>query len=214
MRRPLLEVRDLWAGYDGEAVVRNISFTVSEGEMVALVGPNGSGKTTIMKVVAGLLRPLKGDVIKRVRIGYVPQQKAVKTHFPLTVRQFVMTGLYPKMGLLHRKYDQKAFNNILHRLGLAEHAEKTLSEISGGTLRKAMVARALVSYSPLLLLDEPNAELDTESEKQLFEILYNLREEGHGILFVSPKQADIPKADTVLYLEHGVVARKDQCLMR
>jgi len=207
MSRILLEVRDLWVGYGGEAVVRGVSFSVSAGQIVALVGPNGAGKTTIAKTIAGLLTPMRGEIVRHAAVGYVPQHKAVETMFPITLRQFVLTGLYPAAGLL-RRLRSDDLEDMLARLGLSEHADKTLSQLSGGTLRKAMIARALISHPPLLVLDEPNAELDADSERELFTILKSLRDDGVGILFVSPQQTVALNADSVLRLHRGVVVEK------
>lgn len=209
MSRVLLDVRDLWAGYGGEAVVRGVSFSVYAGQMVALVGPNGAGKTTIARAVAGLLAPMRGKIVRHAPIGYVPQHKAVETAFPITLRQFVLTGLYPATGLL-RRLRSDDLEDILARFALSEHADKTLSQLSGGTLRKAMIARALIARPPLLVLDEPNAELDSDSERELFAILKSLRDSGVGILFVSPQRTVVRYANLVLHLHRGVVVeRKD-----
>jgi len=209
MSRTLLEVENLWAGYGGEAVVCGISFSVRAGSLVALVGPNGAGKTTIAKTIAGLIKPIKGRITRRVPMGYVPQHKGVETAFPLTLRQFVATGAYPQTGLLRALRTDEMLDEVLQRLGLREHAEKTLAQLSGGTLRKAMVARALVQKPPLLLLDEPNAELDADSERELFAILADLKKQGHGILFISPKQAAIPEAEVTLHLDRGSIVEKE-----
>jgi zinc transport system ATP-binding protein len=183
--------------YGDAVVLENASFHIHRGEFTALVGPNGSGKTTVIKLILGLEQPsigritLLGDphtavqktAAGRGRIGYVPQQPPADKAFPVAVRDVV------RMGLLSpsRSYGadaRTAATRAMEQTDIAELAERPWRALSGGQRRRVLVARALVSRPELLILDEPTANMDTESEKRLFETLGKLKG-GTTILIVT-----------------------------
>jgi zinc transport system ATP-binding protein len=171
--------------YGPLTVLENVSFHIHRGEFIALVGPNGSGKTTALKLLLGLERPASGRILRfgvagesgtawRGRLGYVPQQPPQDRAFPVSVREVV------RMGLLHRsrRYAagvQAAVDEALAQTGMAALADRQWRSLSGGQRRRALVARALAARPALLVLDEPAANLDAESEARLWETLGGLK---------------------------------------
>jgi zinc transport system ATP-binding protein len=164
-------------------VLENAGFHIHEGEFIALVGPNGSGKTTVLKLILGLERPRAGTIklfgaeasLGRDRVGYVPQQLVFDRAFPIPVREVVRMG---RLRPLSRKYgagDRVAVREALEQAGIRDLAERPYTALSGGQRRRVLVARALAAQPALLILDEPTANMDTESEGRLFMTLGKLK---------------------------------------
>ncbi|MDR0289457.1 MAG: metal ABC transporter ATP-binding protein [Treponema sp.] len=175
--------------YGDVHVLENASFHIHRGEFAALVGPNGSGKTTVIKLILGLEQPASGRITLfgdagdgnaneaaawRKRLGYVPQQTQADRAFPVSVRDVVRMGLLrPSRG--YGAGARAAADNAMEQAGIAEFAGRSWQALSGGQRRRVLVARALVSQPELLVLDEPTANMDTESEGRLFETLGKLK---------------------------------------
>jgi zinc transport system ATP-binding protein len=172
--------------YSNVKVLENASFHIHSGEFIAMVGPNGSGKTTVLKLLFGLETPLEGAVeifglsrknqsknIKHENLAYVPQQIPSDNSFPITVRDTVRMGLlcpfnnYPKRNA----GESDAVSEALEKTGIKELAPRLYGSLSGGQKRRVLVARALAARPKLLVLDEPTANMDMESEKRLYETL-------------------------------------------
>lgn len=187
----IIELRQVSFAYGhGPKVLDGVDLTVADGEFLALIGPNGGGKTTLLKLVLGLFRPLAGDVLvlgrpaaalgpARRLLGYVPQETAVSKHFPATVLDVTLMGTYASLGLLRwpGKREKEAAREALRRTGLADLADAPAGHLSGGQQQRLAIARALVAQPRLLLLDEPTSGLDTGGQAQLFALLQRLREE-------------------------------------
>lgn len=174
----LIELRGVTFGYEREAVVEDVSLAVAPGDFLVLVGPNGGGKTTILRLMLGLLRPWRGSVVRRLpqrggAIGYVPQFSTFDKSFPMRVEEAVLMGRLGRRGLLrrYRAEDRAAAADQLVRLGLAGLRRAQVGELSGGELQRVLIARALVAEPALLLLDEPTAAVDRASRHVLGEIL-------------------------------------------
>jgi zinc transport system ATP-binding protein len=174
--------------YGDVKVLQNVSFHLHRGEFVALVGPNGSGKTTVLKLLLGLEKPGAGKIelfglpqgetpAWRDRLGYVPQQPPADQTFPITVRDVVRMGLLrPLKGYADiARNAHAAVELALQQACLADLAERSYRALSGGQRRRVLVARALASQPDLLILDEPTANMDGESEARLFETLGALK---------------------------------------
>jgi zinc transport system ATP-binding protein len=175
--------------YGGTTVLEDAGFHIHQGEFVALVGPNGSGKTTVLKLLLGLETPLKGKVEifgprNREGLGYVPQQAQQDRAFPITVAEVV------KMGRLHalsRKYgpdDKAAVEDAMEQVEIGDLCSRPYSTLSGGQRRRVLVARALASRPDILILDEPTANMDAESEERLYKTLGKIKG-GTTILIVT-----------------------------
>lgn len=199
--RPALELRNLYYSYDGTTVVENANLTVRCGEFVTIVGPNGGGKTTLLKLVLGLLRPDSGSVRvfgcspeeSNPRMGYVPQRSETDPSFPATVLDVVLMGRLGKtrrFGMYTRE-DTAAATAALADVELTDLARRPFSKLSGGQRQRTLIARALASEPDILLLDEPTANLDIAMEQELYNILLRLKKRltlllvSHDLAFVS-----------------------------
>ena len=192
---PLVEIRNLYAGYNGEPVLRDINLTVEETDFIGLIGPNGGGKTTLLKVILGLLEPKKGTIRVmgqppkrgRQQIGYVPQSTVYDSDFPIRIRDVVRMG---RLGPNHlfKSYSEEDDALVMERLGwvdMLDHKDKSLSELSGGQRQRVYIARALVNEPRLLLLDEPTVSVDIEARARIYSLLHQINQNGVTILLVS-----------------------------
>ncbi|MFW5803564.1 MAG: metal ABC transporter ATP-binding protein [Verrucomicrobiota bacterium] len=182
--REVIRVRDLDLNLEGRPVLRKVDLTVSEYEFLSVVGPNGGGKTTLIKLILGLLQPSSGTVrvfgkppeSVRRRIGYLPQYVHFDPLFPITVRDVVMMG---RLGMGRRtwrfgKADREAALRAMQRAHVEDLSERSFDALSGGQRQRVLLARALATEPELLLLDEPTANVDTVVENRLFETLREL----------------------------------------
>jgi zinc transport system ATP-binding protein len=181
---PLVEVRQVTFGYGREMVLDHVDLEIQPRDFLAVIGPNGGGKTTLLKVMLGLLRPWSGEVVfnlpsgldPRGRLGYVPQFSTFDKDFPLRVADMVLMGRLGKRSFLRpwSREDRAAADQALERLGLRDIARAHVSEISGGQLQRVLIARALVAAPEILFLDEPTASIDAESRETLRDLLEDL----------------------------------------
>jgi zinc transport system ATP-binding protein len=181
---PLVAVRNVTFGYGREVVLDGVDLEIQPRDFLAIIGPNGGGKTTLLKVILGLLRPWSGDVVfhlpsggdPRGRLGYVPQFSTFDKDFPLRVRDMVLMGRLNHGSLLRpwSRQDRAAADRVIDRLALSGVARSHVAEISGGQLQRVLIARALVSEPEILFLDEPTASIDAESRGTLRELLADL----------------------------------------
>jgi zinc transport system ATP-binding protein len=180
-----IEMTGVSAGYGGVAVIRGMSVSVREGDFVLISGANGSGKTTAVKVLAGLLRPMKGEVRRQkgLKVGYVPQVSEIDRRFPVLVEDMIYSGLMNEKG---RREKKTRVEGMLREMGLAGIERKGIGELSGGQLQRALLGRALVSKPEVLILDEPESHLDAGFEGRLGEILRGMGG-GTSIVLVSHK---------------------------
>ena len=199
-RGVVIELKGVAFSFGEHEVLKNVSFTVLDREFAGMVGPNGGGKTTIIKLVLGLLRPTAGTVSvlgsspvdARPRIGYMPQHAQIDLSFPTRVLDVVMTGrLTGGRVMRYSSEDKERAEIAIAEVGLSDRRASMFSSLSGGQRQRALIARALVSDPELLLLDEPTANLDVTMEEQLHELLRRLNERmaivlvSHDVGFVS-----------------------------
>ncbi len=189
---PAVELRNVDFSYNGLLVLRDVTFSIPEGDFAGIVGPNGGGKTTLLKLMLGLLKPDHGTVRvlgqkpERVvrRIGYVPQNFQYPTRFPMTVRDVVLLGGLGREG----KAD---VDSLLQTVGLDGLGSRRFDALSGGQQQRALMARALATSPDILMLDEPTAGLDAAGEREIFNLLQELNERitvvlvTHDLGFVS-----------------------------
>ncbi|MFN0154978.1 MAG: metal ABC transporter ATP-binding protein [Gaiella sp.] len=182
----------------GVPVLEGVDLTVQPGEFVAIAGPNGGGKTTLLRLVLGLERPDRGSVAvfgrspgearRHTRVGYLPQRAALGGEAPVTVREAVATGRLALSGSLGplRRTDREAVDREIKRVGLGERSRSPLRSLSGGLQQRAMIAKALAGEPALLVLDEPTTGVDAEAQESLGQLLDELRRErGMTVLYVS-----------------------------
>jgi zinc transport system ATP-binding protein len=214
---PVIEVASVSFAYGRQPVLAGISFTVGQGEFVALVGPNGSGKSTLLRIILGLLPPDSGAVRvfeapparlrERWRIGYVPQRPMLDDHLPATVEEVVASGRLARRGWMRRPapLDQYEVEHALEAVALSEAGQALLSELSGGQQQRAFIARALVNRPDLLVLDEPVAGIDAASQKLFRDSLVHMvRHHGAAVLLVSHELGAVAEdLDRLLVLRRG-----------
>lgn len=212
----LLEVEDLAVSYDGrEFAIDGVSFSVERGEVMAIVGPNGSGKTTALKAIVGAIEPLRGDVrvngtgSSRGDIVYVPQRTAVDWDFPMTVRDVVTQGRFGSVGWFKRLTggDAKRVDEALEMVGIRDLETRQIGELSGGQQQRTFLARALAQDGNVYLMDEPFQGVDAATEKAIVKVIHKLRDEGNGVVIVHHDLSTIREYfDTVLLMNKIVVA--------
>lgn len=198
---PAIFMEDVWFSYDGYPVLENVNLSISRGDFVSVVGPNGGGKTTLLKVILGLLRPSRGEVKvfgmppeeARAHIGYMPQFVQLDPQFPATVLDVALMGRlgHGKAFGFYSKRDKEIALQALEQVGLGSLRRKPFASISGGQRQRLFIARALVCEPALLLLDEPTANLDVVMERDLYGLLQELNKRltivmvSHDLGFVS-----------------------------
>ena len=197
---PVIQLKNISFSYSGSAFFDNVNLSVAEGELTYIVGPNGGGKTTLLRLILGLLQPTSGEVLlfgrppaeTRHRIGYSPQNLSYDPRFPMTVLDIVLMGrLRFGKGGFYSKRDKVAALSALEMVGIADIAGQLFSEQSGGQRQRALIARALAGDPDLLLLDEPTANVDIEAEAKMLDIIRELNQRmtiimvSHDLSFVS-----------------------------
>jgi zinc transport system ATP-binding protein len=212
----IIRLEGVSAGYEGDTVLENVNLRVDAQDYIALIGPNGGGKTTIMRVILGLIKPSKGCVEVmglhpkegRNFIGYVPQSQLNDQDFPINVWDVVGMGRL-KSGWWNQGYtgeDKQSISESLQKTGVYELRNKAIADLSGGQRQRVYISRALATAPKILLLDEPTANIDVEASKQLYELLDVLNAEGVTILMVSHDLHTLERhAKSIGFVNRGLV---------
>jgi len=185
-------MHSLSASYGANIALKDVDFTVNENDFIGVIGPNGGGKTTLLKVILGLLNPVKGkmvfnsELLNGNSIGYLPQISTGDINYPVTVTDIILSGLMIRKGIISRMSlsDKKKANTVIDELGLEGMAKSTLNELSGGQMQRVFLGRAIIGDPRLLLLDEPANFVDTTFENDFYEKLKDLNKRM-AILMVS-----------------------------
>ena len=190
MTSEMLVFADADLGYGGHCVLGRLNLTVNEGDFLGIVGPNGCGKTTLLKAMLGVLAPMRGRITRRpgMRFGYVPQIQEADDSYPFTALEVTLMGRYPLMGVTARpaREDRRLALDCLRRLGIEDLAERSFRDFSGGQRQRTLLARSLASEPDVLVLDEPTNDMDIASEHAIMESLKRLHAEtGMTIVIVS-----------------------------
>jgi len=215
----VLSATDVSFAYGSEAVIEQVSFAVGAGEFVALVGPNGSGKSTLLRLLLGLLRPDHGsttcfgvdprELHDRARIGYVPQRAVLGLELPTTVTEVVATGRLARRGWWRRAQseDRSAVAHAIESVGLADLGKRPVRELSGGQQQRVLIARALAGDPELLILDEPVAGVDVESQRQFRDTLVHAVEAHRATVFLVSHElgAVANDLDRVIVMKRSIV---------
>ena len=213
----VLEAAGLTFAYRGEPVLRDVSLRVEAGEFVALVGPNGSGKSTLVRLLLGLARPQAGRVAlfglaperlrERWRVGYVPQRPVLAGSLPATVEEVVASGRLARRGWRRRlrRSDWDEVEHSITSVGLEDQRHRRLAELSVGQQQRAFIAKAFAGRPELLVLDEPVAGVDSDSQRRFRDSLVHLiREHDAAVLLVSHELGAVADdLDRVMVLRHG-----------
>jgi len=184
MNDKIIELKSVTAGYNQEVVLQDVNLLVSSHDFLGVIGPNGGGKTTLLRVMLGSLKPMKGSVW-RLReedhnslIGYLPQYHKIDRKFPLSVLDVVMSGLMSQKQFWNRydRHDKKKAMQLLKQMGVLHLHKRNIGALSGGQLQRVLLCRAIVSDPQLLILDEPNTYVDSNFERELYDILDELNQ--------------------------------------
>ena len=212
MPNPILELQQLTGAYDHTPVFEAVDLTIMPRQFIALVGPTGGGKSTLLKAILGILPRRSGKVRLHdaVTVGYVPQREAIDWDFPITVEQTVLMGRYR-----HTTYwpwasrtDRRETATLLERLGLSAYAKRPIGALSGGQQQRVFLARALIGRPHLLLLDEPTAGVDMKAQHDILHVLRELNGEGMTILLTTHDLNTVAShIPWVICFNHGIVAQ-------
>ena len=177
----LIDIDHVTAAYGNKTVLRDISLTIWKDDFLGIIGPNGGGKTTLLKVILGLLPPVSGvirfyedgRIVPSLRIGYLPQLNNIDKKFPISVREVVTSGLASEKPLF-RSYSasqKQRVEEVLGKMGLEDLANRAIGELSGGQLQRVLLGRSIVSRPQVLILDEPNSYVDKRFESHFYKLL-------------------------------------------
>jgi len=197
MKKNLVELKNITASYANAPVLKNVSLSVSPDDFTGIIGPNGGGKTTLLKIILGLMKPTSGEVLRSIGrhdIGYLPQVSHFDDQFPITVTNVVLSGLTKGFDLKPKKNPEavRKVEEILDSVGISALKNRAIGELSGGELQRTMLARAIISSPKLLILDEPNTYVDNRFEQELYRILVELNKKmaillvSHDLGIISP----------------------------
>ena len=213
MMKPIIEIKNLSAGYDGRTVLHDVNLSIYERDFLGIIGPNGGGKTTLIKCILGLLKPTGGEIIfhtpeetpeetsakpsaKSSRqsssakssplLGYLPQYSTIDRKFPISVEEVILSGLSIQKSLTSRftPEQKEKGRQIISRMGLEGLEHRSIGQLSGGQLQRALLGRAIISDPAVLILDEPSTYIDKRFEARLYELLAEINK-GCAIILVS-----------------------------
>lgn len=206
----VLDIHDVNVAYHRKPVLWDIDFTIHEPKLVGVLGPNGAGKSTLIKAILGLVPLASGHIEifgqpvaqQRRRIGYVPQRETVDWDFPVSVLDVVLMGTYGKLGWFRRpgRRQREWARECLRRVGLADLEKQQIGQLSGGQQQRTFLARALAQQADIYFMDEPLAGVDATTEKTIFSLLQELREQGKTVVVVHHDLRTVPE-----YFDHVIL---------
>ena len=198
MSLPIIQIKHVTATYPEKTALKNVSLTVYDDDYLGIIGPNGGGKTTLIKIILGLLKPKEGTIkffkngleADHIRMGYLPQYTDIDRRFPISVEDVVLSGL--KKRLFHGYTDAQCeqAKETIHRMELDDLQRQPIGTLSGGQLQRVLLARAIVQQPDVLILDEPNTYIDKRFQEQMYEMLNDLNQQC-AIVMVSHDIAEI-----------------------
>lgn len=187
--KPLIKIENLSVGYDKKPVLQNVNLEVAEQDFLGVIGPNGGGKTTLLKAILGLVKPFKGSIefrddigSRKKPIGYLPQVKHIDKKFPITVIDVIKSGSMMQTADLSKKELNEKTNLLLEEMNILSIRNKSIGQLSGGQMQRVFLCRALISSPKILVLDEPDTFVDNRFEGELYEKLRLLNQEMAIIL--------------------------------
>ena len=201
--KTIIELQKISFSYTNEEAVKDVSLSIHKGDYVGIIGPNGGGKSTLLKLMLGLLKPQKGTIqlfgvdINQFKdwykIGYVPQKNYVEVNFPITVEEVVAMGRYAKRGLFHfpTHEDKEKVHLALKQVEMLEYKDRQIGNLSGGQQQRVVIARALVTEPEVIFLDEPTVGVDVKTQKQFYNFLRKLNKELNLTLVLVSHELDV-----------------------
>ena len=209
-RRAIVKLEDVWVHFDGVPALEEVNLSIRQYDFLGIIGPNGGGKTTLLKVILGLLKPSRGKVTVfgrtpekgREFVGYVPQYSLFDHEFPISVRDVVLIGRLGHARRFRRysEEDKKLARDALDTVEMLDFKDSQIGKLSGGQQQRVFIARALVTEPKLLLLDEPMASVDSPMQTELYELFENLRRRMAIVLVSHDISAVSIYVDKITYL--------------
>jgi zinc transport system ATP-binding protein len=209
----LVKLEDISFGYESEKVVEGVNLEICRGDFLGMIGPNGGGKSTILKLIMRLIKPWTGRITygkndsgKEINIGYLPQYVNFDQKYPISIKEVILSGLMKRGSLSTRfkSHDRKKAEEILSQVGLEKIGNKSIGELSGGQMQRAFLGRAIISNPDLLILDEPATYVDNKFEAELYEFLEELNKTS-AILLVSHDVGNITSnVKTIACVNHDL----------
>ena len=194
MNNNIIKIENLSAGYEKKTVLENINLNVFEKDFLGIIGPNGGGKTTLIKVILGLLKPMSGNIsyynngaiVDSIELGYLPQYNNIDKKFPISVYDVILSGLNSQKSLFSRfkKEHHDKVRETISMMGLEGLENRAIGQLSGGQMQRALLGRAIVSDPKAIILDEPNTYIDKRFEAKLYSLLEEINKE-RAIILVS-----------------------------
>lgn len=205
---PLIEASGLAVGYGGEAAISGVSFALRPGETMALLGPNGGGKTTLLRALLGELSPLAGTLRVGARCATVPQTERSQLDYPVSALDVAAMGALSRLPWWRRpsRRDREIAADSLRLVGLDGLAHETFGKLSGGQRQRVLIARSLVQDARILLLDEPFSGLDRSSSERLEALIGSLAADGRGVMVATHDLEQAQRWDSVLCLNRDQIA--------
>jgi zinc transport system ATP-binding protein len=215
----IIELQNISFAYTKEKVIKDVSLSVHKGDYLGIIGPNGGGKSTLLKLMLGLLSPQSGSIklfgkaLKHFKdwsnIGYIPQKAYVDNNFPATVEEVVSMGRYGKIGLFRfpTKEDEQKVQEALDQVEMRDYRSRLINDLSGGQQQRVLIARALVSEPEVIFLDEPTVGVDTKTQKQFYTLLRKLNHELNLTLILISHELDVVahEATELCYINRTIV---------
>ncbi len=214
----IVEIRNVWFGYHERKVLQDVSLDIRQGDFIAMIGPNGGGKTTLLKLMLGLLRPDSGSIRIMGRpahkvshhIGYVSQDVHINRSFPITAIDVVLMGMLEpkKRWVRNSAQDRREALKVLERMEVAAYASGKIDELSGGQRQRVFIARALVTKPKVLLLDEPTASIDARGQAEFYQMLKALNKDitilvvSHDLVAISTHVKSVACVNKRLHHHH------------
>ena len=207
----LISLRGVTMQFDRKITLNDINLDICRGDFIAITGPNGGGKTTLLRIILRLLDPSKGSVTylgdkgsgKRLRIGYLPQKNLIDSSFPVTVKEVTAFGLMNTPDV-SKEERMRRIDDTIRLMGLSDHADSAISELSGGQLQRALIGRAIISRPEVLVMDEPLSYLDKDYEHKLYHIIEELAPTTTIILVSHEMSAIAGMANRHLIINHSL----------
>ncbi len=208
----LIGIDDITVRFDSKTILDHVSLSVEKGDFMAITGPNGGGKTTLLRVMLRLLHPSSGSVTyykdgavaKQLRIGYLPQKNNIDTRFPITVGEAIKSGQIKGLFTRRSPKDEDDFNRIVDMCGVQDYLDRPVGALSGGQLQRTLLARAIVSDPEVIVLDEPLSYVDKTFERQIYSMMEELAK-SHTIVLVSHEMSVISgMANRHIIVDRGI----------